>query len=109
MTPCLVCNEPVPPLPYGGRAVLCGDTCRAARKRERERRYYEQDRAKYHAAAAAARSQALQTRDGLERVRRQRRKAQRRHRWNDTVTLGLLVAAEVVRRVIGDDTRRGRA
>jgi hypothetical protein len=105
----MVCNTPVPPLPYGGRAMLCGDTCRAARKRERERRYYEQDRAKYHAAAAAARAQALLTRDGLERVRRQRRKAQRRHRWNDTVTLGLLVAAEVVRRVIGDDTRRGRA
>jgi hypothetical protein len=101
MTPCLVCNDPVPPLPYGGRAVLCGDTCRAARKRERERRYYEQDRAKYHAAAAAARAQALQTGDGLERIRRQRRKAQRRHRWHGTVTLGLLVADEVVRRIPG--------
>jgi hypothetical protein len=97
----MVCNDPVPPLPYGGRAMLCGDTCRAARKRERERRYYEQDRAKYHAAAAAARAKAMQTREGLERVRRQMRKAQRRHRWHGTVTLGLLVADEVVRRTPG--------
>ena len=70
---------------------LQGDT-----QRERVRRYYEQDRAKYHAATAATRARAMQTRKGLERVRRRKREGARRHRWHDSVTLGRLVAYAVV-------------
>lgn len=91
MTPCLVCNAPVPPQRAIRGAVTCGEACQAARKRERERRYYQQtlERAATDAAAAAQLAQA-------QRSRVERR---RRRRWERGEALGRVVAEEVLRRI----------
>lgn len=101
MTPCLICGGPLPVRRCGGQAAMCSDACKAERHRQHQRRYYQQNREKCHAAAARSTAKARQTAEGLARIRRRKREWAANRRWADGVELGYLVAEEVVRAIRG--------